>query len=165
MKTGKIILADERQINFELYENYAPLSVANFVELANSGFYKGLIFHRVIENFMIQGGGMDKNMKQKFTVKTVKGEFYTNGVKNDLKHTLGVLSMARTQEVNSASSQFFICVANTPHLDGQYAGFGKVCDKESLDICLDIAKVDTGSCNHYSDVPKTPIIIKDIVID
>ncbi|MEG1963957.1 MAG: peptidylprolyl isomerase, partial [Clostridia bacterium] len=85
MKTGKIILADERQINFELYENYAPLSVANFVELANSGFYKGLIFHRVIENFMIQGGGMDKNMKQKFTVKTVKGEFYTNGVKNDLK--------------------------------------------------------------------------------
>ena len=109
----------------ELYPEIAPNSVANFVELANSGFYDGVIFHRVIPGFMIQGGD-PQGRGTGGPGYTIKGEFAANGFKNTLKHTRGVLSMARSMMPNSAGSQFFVMVANAPHLDGQYAAFGKV---------------------------------------
>ena len=109
----------------ELYPEIAPNSVANFVELANSGFYDGVIFHRVIPGFMIQGGD-PQGRGTGGPGYTIKGEFAANGVKNTLRHTRGVLSMARSMMPNSAGSQFFVMVADAPHLDGQYAAFGKV---------------------------------------
>ena len=118
MKNGK-------EMKGELYPDTAPQSVGNFVALANSGFYDGLIFHRVIPGFMIQGGCPD-GTGMGGPGYTIKGEFAANGVKNDLKHTRGVLSMARAMDPDSAGSQFFIMVADAPHLDGQYAAFGKV---------------------------------------
>lgn len=115
MENGDIIKA-------ELYPDIAPNTVENFVKLVEEGFFDGTIFHRVIPGFMIQGGA-GINGK---TAKTIDGEFTSNGFKNDLKHERGVLSMARTMDPNSASSQFFIMVADSPHLDGEYAAFGKV---------------------------------------
>jgi len=109
----------------ELYPEIAPISVANFIELANSGFYDGVIFHRVIPGFMIQGGD-PKGQGIGGPGYCIKGEFTRNGFRNDLKHTRGVLSMARSMMPNSAGSQFFIMVETSPHLDGQYAAFGKV---------------------------------------
>ena len=109
----------------ELYPDIAPNSVANFVELANSGFYDGVIFHRVIPGFMIQGGD-PKGLGTGGPGYSIRGEFAANGFKNTLRHTRGVLSMARSMMPNSAGSQFFIMVADAPHLDGQYAAFGKV---------------------------------------
>ena len=109
----------------ELYPEIAPNSVANFVELANSGFYDGVIFHRVIPGFMIQGGD-PKGLGTGGPGYSIRGEFAANGFKNTLRHTRGVLSMARSMMPNSAGSQFFIMVADAPHLDGQYAAFGKV---------------------------------------
>ena len=109
----------------ELYPDVAPQSVRNFISLANSGFYNGLIFHRCIYGFMIQGGCPD-GTGMGGPGYTIKGEFAMNGVKNDLKHTRGVLSMARAMDPDSAGSQFFIMVADAPHLDGSYAAFGKV---------------------------------------
>jgi len=127
----QIVMEDGGVIRGELYPDTAPESVGNFIALANSGFYDGLIFHRVIPGFMIQGGcptgtgtgGPGWN---------IKGEFSQNGVPNDIKHTVGVLSMARSQSPNSAGSQFFIMTSNSPHLDGQYAAFGKVL--EGMDV-------------------------------
>lgn len=159
-----IKLKDNRQIKIDLMPESAPLSVENFVQLAKSGFYKGLIFHRVIENFMIQGGGFNVDMQPQGQAKAIKGEFLTNGIDNKLKHTKGTISMARTSDKDSASSQFFICVANTPHLDCQYAAFGRCSDEESIQVAVDISKVDTASHGYYSDVPKEPIIIEDIEI-
>ena len=110
----------------ELYPEMAPLTVANFVKLAKENFFEGLIFHRVISGFMIQGGGYNADMEQKETA-AIRGEFKANGfAQNTLKHVKGVLSMARTNDPNSASSQFFVMHAAAPYLDGQYAGFGKV---------------------------------------
>ena len=109
----------------ELYEDIAPISAENFEKLANEGFYDGLIFHRVIPGFMIQGG-CPQGTGMGGPGYTIKGEFAQNGVKNDLKHTRGVLSMARAMDPDSAGSQFFIMVADAPYLDGQYAAFGKV---------------------------------------
>ncbi|MBO4411346.1 MAG: peptidylprolyl isomerase [Lachnospiraceae bacterium] len=109
----------------ELYDDIAPISVENFEKLANSGFYDGLIFHRMIPGFMIQGGDPE-GTGMGGPGYTIKGEFAMNGVKNDLKHTRGVLSMARAWDPDSAGSQFFIMVEDAPHLDGQYAAFGKV---------------------------------------
>ena len=109
----------------ELYPQIAPNSVANFVELANSGFYDGVIFHRVIPGFMIQGGD-PQGVGIGGPGYSIRGEFSQNGFKNDLRHTRGVLSMARSMMPNSAGSQFFIMVADAPHLDGAYAAFGKV---------------------------------------
>ena len=125
MKTVIIELENGGVMKGELYPDVAPKTVENFEELANSGFYDGLIFHRVIPGFMIQGGdpmgtGMGGSPKK------IPGEFTKNGFQNDLKHTRGVLSMARTMDPNSASSQFFIMVADSPHLDGSYAAFGKI---------------------------------------
>ena len=127
MKTiqAEIELQDGGVIGLELYPETAPISVENFGKLARDGFYDGVIFHRVVPGFVIQGGdptgtGMGGPGYQ------IKGEFRANGVKNDLKHTRGVLSMARAQAYDSAGSQFFIMVEDAPHLDGQYAAFGRV---------------------------------------
>ena len=125
----------------ELYPEIAPNTVNNFISLVQKGFYDGLIFHRVISGFMIQGGD-PQGTGMGGPGYSIKGEFAMNGVRNDLKHTRGVLSMARSMMPNSAGSQFFIMHANAPHLDGQYAAFGKVV--EGLDVGDKIASVRTG---------------------
>lgn len=125
----------------ELYPEIAPNTVNNFISLAQKGFYDGLIFHRVIAGFMIQGGD-PQGTGMGGPGYSIKGEFAMNGVRNDLKHTRGVLSMARSMMPNSAGSQFFIMHADAPHLDGQYAAFGKVI--EGLDVVDKIASVRTG---------------------
>lgn len=125
----------------ELYPEIAPNTVNNFISFVQKGFYDGLIFHRVISGFMIQGGD-PQGTGMGGPGYSIKGEFAMNGVRNDLKHTRGVLSMARSMMPNSAGSQFFIMHANAPHLDGQYAAFGKVV--EGLDVVDKIASVRTG---------------------
>lgn len=125
----------------ELYPEIAPNTVNNFISLVQKGFYDGLIFHRVISGFMIQGGD-PQGTGMGGPGYSIKGEFAMNGVRNDLKHTRGVLSMARSMMPNSVGSQFFIMHANAPHLDGQYAAFGKVV--EGLDVVDKIASVRTG---------------------
>ena len=125
----------------ELYPEIAPNTVNNFISLVQKGFYDGLIFHRVISGFMIQGGD-PQGTGMGGPGYSIKGEFAMNGVRNDLKHTRGVLSMARSMMPNSAGSQFFIMHANAQHLDGQYAAFGKVV--EGLDVVDKIASVRTG---------------------
>ena len=143
----------------ELYPEYAPNTVANFVTLAQSGFYDGLIFHRVIPGFMIQGGD-PKGTGMGGPGYTIKGEFAGNGFRqNTLKHSRGVLSMARTMMPNSAGSQFFIMHADAPHLDGQYAAFGKVTD--GLDTVDAIAKVRTD----YRDKPLEDQRIAKVTVD
>ncbi len=124
MKTA-VIETDEGRITLELDENAAPETVKNFVGLAKSGFYDGLCFHRVIEGFMIQGG-CPLGTGTGGSGSSIKGEFESNGFHNPLKHERGVISMARSQDKNSASSQFFIMHADAPHLDGDYAAFGRV---------------------------------------
>jgi len=139
----------------ELYPEIAPITVENFLKLIDQDFFAGLIFHRVIPGFMIQGGGYDKNLNEKRCA-AIKGEFKSNGVNNDLKHTEGVLSMARTMVKDSASSQFFIMHKDAPHLDGEYAAFGKI--TEGLDIVDQIARTPT----NFQDMPLAPVIIKTI---
>ena len=159
----KINVRDFGTMTAELYPEKAPKTVANFVKLAESGFFSGLIFHRIIKGFMIQGGGYDETMADKET-DSIKGEFKANGfMQNDLKHTRGVLSMARTSDPNSASSQFFIMHQDAPHLDAQYAGFGKLTD--GFDVLDAIASVKTGMYGWYmQDVPKEPVVIETIAV-
>ena len=154
-----IEMQDGGIITCELYPDIAPQSVYNFISLANAGFYNGLIFHRVIPGFMIQGGCPQGNGTGGPGYE-IKGEFSANGFKNDLKHTLGVLSMARTMIPDSAGSQFFIMVADAPHLDGQYAAFGKI--TENAQAAVDISRVNR---NMYNDMPKKPQVIKTIRVD
>lgn len=142
----------------ELYTEIAPNTVNNFISLANSGFYNGLTFHRVIYGFMIQGGCPD-GTGCGGPGYGIKGEFAQNGFKNDIKHAPGVLSMARSQHPDSAGSQFFLMHKNSPHLDGSYAAFGKVL--EGLDIVDKIAECDTD----YSDKPLDPQVIKSISVE
>lgn len=137
-----ITMEDGRQMKGELYPEIAPQSVGNFIALANSGFYDGLIFHRVIPGFMIQGGD-PQGTGMGGPGYSIKGEFAHNGFRqNNLRHTRGVLSMARSMMPNSAGSQFFIMHADAPHLDGEYAAFGKVTD--GMDVVDAIASVRTG---------------------
>lgn len=146
-KKFTIEMEDGHKIEGELYPDKAPKTVANFEKLANDGFYDGVIFHRVIPGFMIQGGD-PTGTGMGGPGHTIPGEFSGNGfAQNDLKHTRGVLSMARTMDPNSAGSQFFIMHADAPHLDGQYAAFGKVTD--GMDEVDKIASVKT----NYSDKP------------
>lgn len=145
-------------IKMELYPDSAPISVKNFTDLVKKGFYDGLIFHRVIPGFMIQGGCPD-GIGTGGPGYTIKGEFAKNGVKNDLKHTRGVLSMARSASPDSAGSQFFIMHQDSPHLDGQYAAFGKV--TEGMDIVDAIVSVPTG----LHDRPHEEQKIKTVKID
>ena len=146
-------------IDIELNEEAAPITCENFKKLVGQGFYNGLTFHRVIPGFMIQGGcplgngtgGPGWN---------IKGEFAANGVNNPLKHTRGVISMARSMNPNSAGSQFFIMVADAPHLDGQYAAFGKITD--NAQAAVDISRVNR---DMFTDKPKKPQTIKSIRVD
>ena len=149
-------------LKIELYPDKAPKTAANFLSLCRSNFYDGLIFHRVIKGFMIQGGGMTPDLEEK-KCPSIKGEFASNGFKqNDLKHDRGVLSMARTMVPDSASSQFFIMHAKAPHLDGQYAAFGKVI--EGIEIVDKIASVKTGSFGWYQDVPRETVEIESTAV-
>ena len=136
-KTNIVIETSEGKIEAELYPQVAPITVANIQELISEGFYDGLTFHRVIDGFMIQGGD-PKGNGTGGSEKKIKGEFSANGVENDIKHERGVLSMARSNAKNSASSQFFIMHDDAPHLDGQYAAFGKV--TKGMEIVDKIAK-------------------------
>ncbi len=139
----------------ELYPEIAPITVENFEKLCKDGFYDGLIFHRVIPGFMIQGGD-PKGNGTGGPGYTIKGEFTMNGFKNDLKHTRGVLSMARAMDPNSAGSQFFVMVEDAPHLDGQYAAFGKVTEG------MDTADYIVSRRRDWNDRPLEPQVIKDI---
>lgn len=152
-----IEMENGKKMTVELYPKEAPITVENFLKLVNEGFYNGLIFHRVISGFMIQGGdplgtgyGGSEN--------SIKGEFRANGVNNTIRHTRGVISMARSQSPNSASSQFFIMHKDAPYLDGQYAAFGKVV--EGIDVVDEIASVETD----YNDMPLKPQKIKTITV-
>lgn len=153
----KITMENGKTILLELYPEKAPLTCENFEKLVKDGFYDGLTFHRVIEGFMIQGGcpdgtGMGGPGWQ------IKGEFSSNGIPNDLKHTRGVISMARSMMPDSAGSQFFIMHQDAPHLDGQYAAFGKVV--EGMDVVDEIAAVATD----WNDKPRTPVIMKKVEV-
>lgn len=146
------------KIKLELYPDIAPISCENFEKLVKKGFYDGLIFHRVISGFMIQGG-CPNGTGTGGPGWHIKGEFAANGVKNDLKHTRGVLSMARAQDPNSAGSQFFIMHEDAPYLDGQYAAFGKVV--EGMDVVDAIAATATD----YRDKPLEPQVMKKVTIE
>ena len=153
-----ITMENGDMIKAELYPDIAPITVENFVKLVKEGFYDGLTFHRIISGFMIQGGCPNGNG----TVgpgHTIKGEFSMNGVKNDLKHTPGVLSMARSMAPDSAGSQFFIMHKTSPHLDGQYAAFGQVI--EGMDVVNKLAEVATD----YSDAPLEKQVMKSVTVE
>lgn len=161
----RIILEDDRVINLELYPEVAPTTVENFLELVDDKFYDGIIYHRIIKDFMVQAGGYSiegNNIIQKEAPKTIKGEFTDNGFENNLNHTLGVISMARTNDPNSASSQFFICTATSTHLDGKYAAFGKTIDEESNKVLLELNEAQTTFVNPLADFPYPIIKIKTI---
>lgn len=151
MENGDIMKA-------ELYPEVAPNTVNNFISLVKKGFYDGLIFHRVINGFMIQGGCPDGN-GMGGPGYSIKGEFTQNGFQNDLAHEPGVLSMARSMQPNSAGSQFFLMHKTSPHLDGSYAAFGKV--TEGLDVVNKIAETETD----YSDRPLEEQVIQSMVVD
>ena len=156
--TFVITMADGREMKGELYPDIAPQSVGNFIALANSGFYDGPIFHRVIPGFMIQGGD-PKGTGMGGPGYRIKGEFAMNGVNNPLKHTYGVLSMARSMMPDSAGSQFFIMTSDSPHLDGQYAAFGKVL--EGMDVADAIVSVK----RDRMDKPLEPQTMKSIRVE
>ena len=156
----RIELESGQIMSGELYPEKAPNTVSNFIALANSGFYDGLIFHRVIPGFMIQGGDPEGS-GMGGPGYAIRGEFSGNGFeKNDLKHTLGVLSMARSMPPDSAGSQFFIMVGDAPHLDGQYAALGKI--PENAEAAVEISRVPRSMMN---DKPKKPQVMKSIRVD
>ena len=154
----RIEMENGKEIKIELYPDKAPLTVANFEKLVKEGFYDGLIFHRVIAGFMIQGGDPEGTGMGGASERIV-GEFAMNGHKNPIKHTRGVISMARSQNPNSASSQFFIMHADAPHLDGQYAAFGRVI--EGMDTVDEIASVATD----FRDRPRMDMRMAKVTIE
>jgi len=161
MATNPIVtftMEDGRTFKAELYPDVAPQSVNNFVSLVGKGFYDGLIFHRVIPGFMIQGGDPE-GTGMGGPGYSIKGEFTMNGFENNLKHEKGVLSMARSMMPDSAGSQFFVMHETSPHLDGQYAAFGKVI--EGQDVVDAIAVVDTD----FSDRPRSPQVMKTVTVE
>ncbi len=153
-----IEMENGKKIKIELYPEIAPITVENFEKLVTQGFYNGLCFHRVISGFMIQGGCPD-GTGMGGPGWSIKGEFASNGVKNDLKHERGVISMARSMMPNSAGSQFFIMHKDSPHLDGNYAAFGRVV--EGIEVVDEIAAVET----NYADKPIVPQIMKSVTIE
>ena len=156
--TFKITMENGGVMEGELYPDIAPQSVYNFIDLANHNYYDGLIFHRVIPGFMIQRG-CPEGTGMGGPGYGIKGEFAMNGFKNDLKHTTGVLSMARSQRPNSAGSQFFIMVDNAPHLDGQYAAFGKVTEG------IDVAQAIVSSPRDWSDRPREDQVMTKVTVE
>lgn len=157
MSKVKITMEDMGEILIELYEDIAPITCENFKDLVMDEFYDGLIFHRVISGFMIQGG-CPEGTGMGGPGHTIKGEFSSNGVPNDLKHERGVISMARSMDKDSAGSQFFIMHMDAPHLDGEYAAFGKVI--EGMDVVDRIAGVRTG----FNDKPIEDQVMKSVRI-
>ena len=153
-----ITMEDGSVMKAELYPEIAPNTVNNFISLINHGFYDGVSFHRVINGFMLQGGDPDGNGTGGPGY-SIRGEFKSNGFDNDLKHTAGVLSMARTMFPDSAGSQFFIMHKDAPHLDGEYAAFGKI--TEGMDVVNRIAEVETD----INDMPLTPQIMKSVTVE
>ena len=166
-------LSTDETIRIELYPNVAPISVNNFITYVEEGFYEGTAFHRIIQNQMIQGGGYEIDKDDHYVHKAathdaIKGEFRNNGIPNNLSHTRGVISMARTNEKDSATSQFFICAATVSSWDGEYAAFGRVIDKESMAVVSRLEKISTGSEALYdgergstaANVPVSRITIK-----
>lgn len=151
MKNGKVMKA-------ELYPEIAPNTVNNFISLIKKGFYNGLIFHRVIPGFMIQGG-CPEGVGTGGPGYSIKGEFSNNGFKNELKHTKGVLSMARAMNPNSAGSQFFIMVEDSPHLDGQYAAFGKLIEGE------EVSEEIVNSKRDFRDRPYEEQVMEEVTVD
>ena len=158
MKYVKIEMENGDVMRGELYPDIAPKTVENFVKLVEDGFYDGLIFHRVIPGFMIQGGCPD-GTGMGGPGWSIEGEFSANGFANDLKHERGVLSMARAMDPNSAGSQFFIMVADSPHLDGQYAAFGKIIEG------MDAADTIVGQHRNPMDKPDSPQVMKKVTIE
>ena len=154
----RITMDRGKVIRLELYPETAPITVENFLDLVKKGFYNGLTFHRIISGFMIQGGDPDGN-GMGGPGYSIKGEFKSNGVDNPLKHEKGVISMARSMDPNSAGSQFFIMHEAAPHLDGQYAAFGKVI--EGLDVVDEIASVETG----FQDAPVEKVIMEKVEVE
>ena len=154
----RITMDSGKVIRLELYPETAPITVENFLDLVKKGFYNGLTFHRIISGFMIQGGDPDGN-GMGGPGHSIKGEFKSNGVDNPLKHEKGVISMARSMDPNSAGSQFFIMHEAAPHLDGQYAAFGKVI--EGLDVVDEIASVET--C--FQDAPVDKVIMEKVEVE
>ena len=157
----KITVKNYGEIKLELYNNEAPITVANFVKLVNEGFYNGLTFHRIMQGFMIQGGdpegtGMGGSDEE------IKGEFYANKVVNDISHVRGVISMARSSEMDSASSQFFICDADSTFLDGQYAGFGMV--TEGIEVVDKIAADAVPVDDNGTILPENQPVIEKIEV-
>lgn len=158
LPTATISIKDFGDVEVELYPNIAPNTVNNFISLANNGFYDGTTFHRVIKDFMIQGGDPDGNGTGGPGY-SIKGEFTNNGFQNDLAHTEGVISMARSYMPDSAGSQFFIMTSTSPHLDGEYAAFGKVTD--GMDVVREIENTETDS----SDMPVNTVTIESVKVD
>ena len=153
-----IVMEDGGEIQIELFAEIAPNTVRNFVSLVSKGFYDGTTFHRVIPGFMIQGGDPD-GRGTGGPGYSIKGEFSMNGFQNDLKHTRGVISMARAMDPNSAGSQFFLMVEDAPHLDGQYAAFGRV--SYGLEVCEKTVAVK----RNWSDMPLVPQVMKSVTVD
>ncbi len=158
-----ITMEDGSKIKVELYPDKAPNTVCNFISLVNKQFYDGVVFHRIIDRFMIQGGDPEGTGRGGPGY-MIKGEFANNGFKaNDIKHTEGVISMARSRLMDSAGSQFFIMVGAAPHLDGDYAAFGKVVDEDSLAVVKKLAKVPVGGFN--GDAPLEPPVMKTVTVE
>ncbi len=166
----EILLNTDDLIRLELYPNIAPKTVENFIKLVNENYYNGTVFHRIINGFMIQTGGYkieNNTLMELGEAEKIEGEFTSNGFTNPLKHELGVISMARTSDPNSATSQFFICAGNANWLDGEYAAFGKTIDEESNEVVLKVAGIQTMNIGGgFTDFPTLDIKIVSIkVID
>ena len=160
----EILMNDGGKMVFTLYPEYAPATVANFIKLAKSGFYNGLKFHRIVKGFMIQGGD-PKGDGTGGSASTIKGEFSGNGfTQNTLSHTRGVISMARSQDMNSASSQFFIMDGANTQLDGQYAAFGKLTEGDKTLTAIANTPVDVDPMSGEASKPKKDVIIKTITV-
>lgn len=155
----EITMKDGGKMTAELYPEKAPITVANFVDLIQRGFFDGVTFHRVVEGFVIQGGSPSGSCAGEDIGFTIEGEFAANGVKNDLKHTRGALSMARTMVMNSASSQFFIVHQDAPHLDGEYAAFGLLID--GFDVLDRIASAPTDG---MMNTPYEPQVMEKVTV-
>ena len=160
----RMTLENDMFMDIELYDDVAPISVNNFLKLVDDDFYSGIVFHRIISDFMAQAGGYiveGNNIDMAKECDSIKGEFKSNGVENNLKHTKGIISMARTSVKDSASSQFFICTASAPHLDGEYAAFGKVINgMDTVDYLNDARTINVGG--GLTDFPYPIIRIKKV---
>lgn len=162
----RITLEDGKKMDVLLYQEVAPISVENFLKLVDAKYYDGIVFHRIINDFMAQAGGYlveGNSLKEAKKTPSIKGEFKSNGVNNQLNHDLGVISMARTNIKDSASSQFFICTAKAPYLNGEYAAFGKVVGEESFKTLEYLNNVPTANVGGgLTDFPYPVVRIKEI---